>query len=282
MNESVVNFDCHSDRLIGILHQPVKAQKNIGVVVVVGGPQYRVGSHRQFTIMARAFAAAGYPTLRFDYRGMGDSEGEFKGFEYIDDDIKSAIDALVRESPKIDGVVLWGLCDAASACLIYANQKDKRVKGMILANPWVRTVSGEAKAYIKHYYLQRVLQKSFWSKLFSGSFKFKKSIFELLFMAKNSRVHSRGYSLIKNSYIDRMLAGFESRDLMFLFLISDNDLTAKEFIEHTRNCFSWKNAIYFSKESSYVFMKKSDHTFSSRDSLNSMVARCIEWIDRLH
>ena len=48
---------------------------------MVGGPQYRVGSHRQFTLMARAFAAAGYPVLRFDYRGIGDSEGESRGFE---------------------------------------------------------------------------------------------------------------------------------------------------------------------------------------------------------
>ena len=42
-----------------------------GMLIVVGGPQYRAGSHRQFTLLARDVAATGVPTMRFDYRGMG-------------------------------------------------------------------------------------------------------------------------------------------------------------------------------------------------------------------
>ena len=46
-----------------------------GVLIVTGGPQYRAGSHRQFVLLARFLAARGMAVLRFDYRGMGDSEG---------------------------------------------------------------------------------------------------------------------------------------------------------------------------------------------------------------
>jgi alpha/beta superfamily hydrolase len=48
------------------------------VLVIVGGPQYRAGSHRQFTLLARSLAEQGFAVLRFDYRGMGDSTGAMR------------------------------------------------------------------------------------------------------------------------------------------------------------------------------------------------------------
>jgi len=52
------------------------AAADTGVLIVVGGPQYRVGSHRQFVMLARFLADHGVPCMRFDYRGMGDVSGE--------------------------------------------------------------------------------------------------------------------------------------------------------------------------------------------------------------
>jgi len=84
-----------------------------GVLIVVGGPQYRVGSHRQFVLTARRLAADGYTTLRFDATGMGDALGEPRSFEQLDDDLGSAIDALLASTPALRRVVLLGLCDGA-------------------------------------------------------------------------------------------------------------------------------------------------------------------------
>jgi alpha-beta hydrolase superfamily lysophospholipase len=78
--EYPLRFDRAGVPLVGIVHPAGKPAGDIGVVVVVGGPQYRVGSHRQFVLLARDLAAAGIPTLRFDTRGMGDSGGDFPGF----------------------------------------------------------------------------------------------------------------------------------------------------------------------------------------------------------
>ncbi len=118
-SEKPITFECGSDTLLGILHSPTCPESTIGVLVVVGGPQYRVGSHRQFVLMARALAESGFSVLRFDYRGMGDSEGSTRTFKDVGPDIAAAIDVLLREQPLLTGVVLWGLCDAASACLMY-------------------------------------------------------------------------------------------------------------------------------------------------------------------
>jgi len=154
--EFPVVLDCAGDRMLGISHAG-DASATVGAAIVIGGPQYRVGSHRQFVLMARSLADAGTPVLRFDYRGMGDSEGEVRTFEHVDEDIKAAVSFIVASNPNITKVVLIGLCDAASAISMYASQDD-RVHGIVLINPWVRTAEGEARSYVKHYYLQRLLQ----------------------------------------------------------------------------------------------------------------------------
>ncbi|MEO7385660.1 MAG: hydrolase 1, exosortase A system-associated, partial [Gammaproteobacteria bacterium] len=81
-SERVVTFTCEGDTLIGILHEALVPATR-GVLIVVGGPQYRIGSHRQFVLLARDLARQGIPILRFDYRGMGDSDGRFRGFEHV-------------------------------------------------------------------------------------------------------------------------------------------------------------------------------------------------------
>ena len=69
--------------------------------------------------------------LRFDYRSMGDSPGETRDFLGVDADIAAAIDTLLAARPAIKRVVLWGLCDAASAALLYLEAtRDPRVAGL--------------------------------------------------------------------------------------------------------------------------------------------------------
>ena len=135
------------------------------VLVVVGGPQYRVGSHRQFVLLARALSGRGIPVLRLDLAGMGDSGGEFRGFEHSAPDIRAAIDLLQHHEPQVREVCLWGLCDGASAALMYACQ-DPRVTQLVLLNPWVRTTEGQAQAYLDAYYGRKLRSLGFWRRMF--------------------------------------------------------------------------------------------------------------------
>ena len=57
--------------------------------------------------------------MRFDFRGMGDSTGELRDFEEVNEDIGAAINAFQAHCPQLERIVLWGLCDAASASLLY-------------------------------------------------------------------------------------------------------------------------------------------------------------------
>ena len=192
-------FPCQGAWLYGVLDLPEAAQAPHarGVLIVVGGPQYRAGSHRQFTLLARDLAAAGIPAMRFDYRGMGDSEGDLQTFENVDEDLRAAIDRFFIEVPGMREVVLWGLCDGASAASLYAPQ-DPRVSGLVLLNPWVRTEEGQARATIRHYYKDRLFDARLWKKVASGQFDVKGSVRSLYenvgkaFASKPARVPGAG------------------------------------------------------------------------------------------
>jgi hypothetical protein len=59
MNEIPLVFTSQNKRLVGIIHQPEETFTQ-GLLLIVGGPQTRVGSHRQFLLLARALAKRGY------------------------------------------------------------------------------------------------------------------------------------------------------------------------------------------------------------------------------
>ncbi|MTW14575.1 hydrolase 1, exosortase A system-associated, partial [Pseudoduganella eburnea] len=166
LEERALAFPCQGETLVGLL-SGANASSRRGVLIVVGGPQYRAGSHRQFTLLARQLAARGIPSLRFDYRGMGDSGGAPHQFDMVADDLRAAIDAFQAALPGLQEVVLWGLCDGAAAALFYAH-RDARVTGLVLLNPWARSAAGLARATLKHYYWQRLRDPAFWRKLGSG------------------------------------------------------------------------------------------------------------------
>jgi uncharacterized protein len=132
--EIPVSFLCGEHQLYGILHQPAQLRER-GVLMVAGRPALRAGRHRLFVLLARAWAEAGIPVMRFDFRGTGDSEGEMGTLEESCDDIRSAVDAFISHVPALQQVVLWGLCGGAADSILYA-PRDSRVTGIVLTNPW--------------------------------------------------------------------------------------------------------------------------------------------------
>lgn len=268
--ESATVFACAGEQLVGVLTRPAVAplQAKPGVLVVVGGPQYRVGAHRQFVELARALAADGHAVLRFDVRGMGDSSGALHDFLQIDDDIGAAIDTLCREA-GVQQVVLWGLCDGASAALLYCQHRaDPRVAGLALANPWVRSQESLAATHVKHYYLRRVLDGAFWRKLASGGVgrQAARDLAANLATALRGRLARRRgapASAGPSSYQDRMAQAWRQFGGPVLLLVSGDDYTAREFIDTTGSAPAWRGALSRAGLQR-VDLPEADHTFSDR------------------
>ena len=270
-------FDCAGEQLMGILALP-DVPLETGVVIIVGGPQYRAGSHRQFVLLSRALAAAGYPVLRFDYRGMGDSTGDLHNFENINPDIACAINVLQGATPGLRNVVLWGLCDGASAALLYCHAvQDSRIRGLCLLNPWVRSAASLAKTHVKHYYTQRLRQKDFWIKLMSGQVAWH----ALGGLAHNVRVAlSPLPKQALSTFQDRMAIAIKAFDGPITLLLSGDDYTAKEFTALALSSQSWAGALEKSMLVQHV-EAGADHTMSEMRFNPVIEKRTLELLSQL-
>jgi len=275
LREEVVTIDCAEHRLVGVFHPEAPNGIGIGVVIVVGGPQYRVGSHRQFVTSARYLARAGVAVLRFDARGMGDSSGEASGFEHLAEDIDAAVAEMRHRRPDFK-LVLLGLCDGASAILLTERARHAS-DGMVLINPWVRTPALAASVVARHYYLGRFAQREFWHKLFSLRVNPLKSLLEL---ATTLRTARSGDDLTKGrTYVDAMIDALDRTRAPVLFALSGDDLTAKEFDTLSETHARLKSTMTRAN-TSVVRLPGADHTFSRREDLDRFNEQALAWLTR--
>ncbi|MEO8938473.1 MAG: hydrolase 1, exosortase A system-associated [Burkholderiaceae bacterium] len=280
--EAAFLFDAGGEQLVGIVTTPAAGPDDatpsarLGVLIVVGGPQYRVGSHRQFVLLARALAARGYAVMRFDCAGMGDSSGAERPFTDRGNDIAAAIDAFVAQVPTIAEVAIWGLCDAASAALMYAPD-DPRVTRLVLLNPWVRSDAGLARTHLKHYYGSRLTDRAFWGSLLRGRVGVLRALKDFV----STMIAARRPVAGPDDGLDfqaRMARGWKRFGGDILLICSGADLTAREFIDHAATDAAWSGAVDGARVARCT-LADADHTFSRAEWRDRVAEVTADWLD---
>lgn len=275
VRQLALRFRCADDaeaRLVGILTLPPTPGQR-GVLIVTGGPQYRAGSHRQFVLLARFLAARGMAVLRFDYRGMGDSEGSSRDYRQVDADIAAALAQFFAAVPALREVVLWGLCDGATAAACHA-PRDPRISGLIMLNPWVRSPAGLARATLRHYYLPRLLQAAFWRKLAGGGVRMKDSLASLRQVAADSH-HDHQQAQAPATLLFEALRCFRGKVLLIL---SGDDLGAREWTTLLARDRAWRE-LGASRSWRQEEVASANHTFSNAAARAQVERLCADWID---
>ncbi|MFT3736570.1 MAG: hydrolase 1, exosortase A system-associated [Rhodocyclaceae bacterium] len=245
----------HAPRLVGTVHPPAGEPRGPGVVFVTGGMQTRAGSHRGFISLARVLAASGFPVLRFDLPGLGDAEGEMRDFADNTDVIHAATDALISAVPGMDRVVLWGLCDGASAAALFVRE-ESRVAGLFLVNPWLLSEQAQARA-MSGYYRQRFLSPEFWRKLLGGQVDVTGALRGYVmnwWCAKGDSDPAQPAAQAGRvqPLSARVLQALESFDGKLQLVVSGQDLTGQAFV-----------AAAAGRSLSLIQVGDADHTFSS-------------------
>jgi len=145
-----------------------------GVVLVHGWSGYRSGPHGLLTALGRDLAAAGYPSLRFDFRGRGESGGAGLASSLLTmaDDLTAASEWFAA-TYGLRRLVYIGLCSGGNVT-IGTLRRLPRASGLVLFSVYPFSdgdAFGRDVHRTWHYaevYLRKALRGDTWSRLFRG------------------------------------------------------------------------------------------------------------------
>jgi exosortase A-associated hydrolase 1 len=234
-----------------------------------------VASHRLYVQLARKLIAADIAVLRFDYEGIGDSEGVWRGYKFAGPSIESAILALHEQYPAIRRTTIWALCDGSTASAVFAARRPDLVDAMILCNPYVHSEQGKAQTLIKHYYVRRLLDKEFWHKMMRLRFDVNSALKSLFNNVRQARANTNGEAADQEVYRNEIHPDEFVRSLLdyekpIRFILSTDDLTAQQFADLCKKHAGLSKAI----EEGRITLRPvrgADHTFTTRQSKQQLI-----------
>jgi pimeloyl-ACP methyl ester carboxylesterase len=162
-------------RMVATLCLPDGAGKPAatGLMLFNSGMIGRIGPHRLNVHVARQAASKGVASLRFDLRGVGDSERARGDKEYqaqAVEDIREAMEAFSAHA-GISRFVLFGFCSGAYHGM-NAAQEDERIAGVITFDGYqyrtFRSTLNRRLASVRHFGLMRAVTRRL-ARMFSAA-----------------------------------------------------------------------------------------------------------------
>ena len=229
MNRTHFTFDCHGETLAGALDM---AEASTGLLIVTGGNELRCGPYGSQAELADKISTAGFPVLRFDRRGVGDSSGENLEFTASGPDIAAALTAFRAQLPRLKRIIAFGNCDAASALMLNGGAG---CDVLVLANPWTFEPEIEPESEtddqpqmtpgaIRSHYLRRLADPRALLRLLTGKVKLGQMAGSLIDAVKLAPPPS--------TLAQDMAAGLAQFAGPVTILIAENDRTGQVFLSH--------------------------------------------------
>jgi len=132
VRDEVVRFGSE-DQLVGIVSRAERSGP-AHVVLLNAGVLHRIGPHRLHVTLARRLAEIGFPTLRLDLGGIGDSVVSSDAPTFRESAVADT--RLALNGLEAKRFILFGICAGADNALATA-LADDRVKGIVLVDPHV-------------------------------------------------------------------------------------------------------------------------------------------------
>lgn len=307
-NVSAVTFDNKNGaRLFGTLHTPELANPRLPAVVLFSaGVKMRMGPNRLYVPLTEMLTSLGYTVFRFDYYGLGDSEGELQETMLADvyngievgrhvDDARSALEWL-RTHCGFERFVVGGLCGGAITALLTA-QRDVRVEALLSLGMTV-TLSNKGALPGAHLtratldsrrrgYYKKLLQPGAWARLLTF-----KSDYSVIWAAMK-RLVVPGRPTPPASSTDKQQLGnanplfpaayleFLGRGGRVLMLFSEKDRTLSEYVEKFEEPFARQVQPFAAQIHKHV-VPNANHVMSLPEWQREMVDVSRSWLSRLH
>ncbi len=151
MRQSAVSFQVKGLEFEGIIVQPKGEQTGLPGVVICHPHPLHGGNMDNNVVLSVCFALAeqGFAALRFNFRGVGNSEGEHTKGESEHQEALGALD-LMEAWPSVDGgrIGLAGYSFGTSV-ILGSPELQKRTKAIALISPSIRALENTALAGAK-------------------------------------------------------------------------------------------------------------------------------------
>jgi hypothetical protein len=150
---------------------------------------------------------------------------------------------------------------------------------MVLGNPWVHTEETHAKVMVRHYYLQRIRERSFWLKLLQlrmNPFGKLASVVGALRRARGSSAKAEREGS-DQPFPMRMLQGLTQFRGRILLLMSGLSLVSKEFDELVAESPDWAKAMA-ARDITRVEFPDADQAFSTIAARDRMIEVAADWL----
>lgn len=217
-----MGFECEGSRLVATIDGDVQA--TAGLLLVTGGNEIRSGAFAGQARLAAGLAEKGFAIMRFDRRGVGDSEGANGEFRTSGPDIAAAMAAFRAECPSLARIVGFGNCDGASALML---AQGAGCDALVLSNPWTFEGTGEDEQesppeVVRDHYRKRLTDPAAILRLLKGQVSLGK-LFASLIGALRPKA-------APTSLAQDMANGIKGFSGDITFLIAGRDRTGKAFL----------------------------------------------------
>ena len=127
---------------------PQMRKKKEGIIFVHAADGNRLGPHRMFVEFAEKFNSLGYPTLRFDLTGCGDSTGSVSR-NSIENDVSDAIQAVnfFKHRADLKYIILFGISRGARVCFTAMSNYTLPLRTVLLLSTPVSTGKAALKSF---------------------------------------------------------------------------------------------------------------------------------------
>lgn len=254
-----VIIENEGQKIFGIMHRPLHAPHAPAVLMCHGFAGNKIGRYRIYVQLAQQLARVGIATLRFDFRGSGESEGEFSEMT-IDTEVSDALKGLewLRKQPHIDAKRIGMLGNSfGGAIAVLAAERDGRIMSLALLAALFNSVQWRRK----------------WEAFLSNTAD-ESAQKEMARLLDGNAPGAGFYKSFMTLNVEPCLHSLKNVPLLHIHSESDTRVGLDQ-ADHYKRCREAASA-----ETKWIRLQKSDHDFSSSDERILLVDQVVDWFTK--
>ncbi len=288
ISESVFTSGANKE-LVGILCRPSQSGQppKPGIIFLNAGNTHHVGPNRIYVTLSRALARKGFPCVRFDFSGLGDSLSKRDGRRFRDYaplEVRQVLDDLVK-SHGMRRFVVVGICGGADIA-VDAACDDGRIVGAVLINGAFLDGEAFAGAYqrasrrtLARFYRRRLLSPLAWARLVSLRSGFWRILVRTMRHGLG-RLH-RGVRAEHRTPMKEAKSkwvAMAERGMEVLMIFAEGSIFRDMFLHETSQAI---RAVYRPDNLQVVMQEGADHTFTLLTSQRTLKESVLQWLGRI-